>query len=103
MASAAGTFKGRDEYRKAAELEEARKAGLAPAAVDEDGKEINPHIPQYMAAAPWYLNNNGPVRRRRKCCPCKLLWPPLLPLPRALKRWTLRSRLVACCLALLGV
>jgi hypothetical protein len=52
----------RDEYRKAAELEEARKAGLAPAAVDEDGKEINPHIPQYMAAAPWYLNNNGPVR-----------------------------------------
>lgn len=62
MASAAGSFKGRDEYRKAAELEEARKAGLAPAAVDEDGKEINPHIPQYMAAAPWYLNNNGPVR-----------------------------------------
>jgi len=30
--------------------------------VDEDGKEINPHIPQYMAAAPWYLNNTGPVR-----------------------------------------
>ena len=62
MASATGAFKGRDEFRKAQELEEARKAGLAPAALDEEGKEINPHIPQYMAAAPWYLNNDQPVR-----------------------------------------
>jgi hypothetical protein len=60
-------FQGREAYRKAQELEEARKAGLAPAAVDEDGKEINPHIPQYMAAAPWYLNNDKPVRRVARC------------------------------------
>jgi hypothetical protein len=60
-------FQGREAYRKAQELEEARKAGLAPAAVDEDGKEINPHIPQYMAAAPWYLNNDKPVRREARC------------------------------------
>ena len=62
MAGAQGRMLGRDEWRKQQELEEARKAGLAPAARDEDGKEINPHIPQYMAAAPWYLNNTGPVR-----------------------------------------
>lgn len=54
-------FKSREDHRKQIELEEARKAGLAPAEVDEDGKEINPHIPQYMSSAPWYLNAERPV------------------------------------------
>jgi len=62
MASSNANFCAGDDFRKARELEEARKAGLAPAERDEDGKEINPHIPQYMAAAPWYLNTTGPVR-----------------------------------------
>lgn len=54
-------FKSREDHRKQIELEEARKAGLAPAELDEDGKEINPHIPQYMSSAPWYLNAERPV------------------------------------------
>ncbi|KAL2934747.1 Pre-mRNA-splicing factor SLU7-A [Bienertia sinuspersici] len=67
MATASVAFKSREDHRKQLELEEARKAGLAPAEVDEDGKEINPHIPQYMSSAPWYLNSNKPsLKHQRK-------------------------------------
>ncbi|ESQ56185.1 hypothetical protein EUTSA_v10027112mg [Eutrema salsugineum] len=52
MATSSVAFKSRKYHKKKIELEEARKAGLAPAEVDEDGKEINPHIPQYMSSAP---------------------------------------------------
>ena len=48
----------RDEYRKRKEIQEARKAGTLPPEMDKDGNLINPHIPDYMAKAPWYLNQD---------------------------------------------
>ncbi|KAK3286028.1 hypothetical protein CYMTET_6391 [Cymbomonas tetramitiformis] len=66
MASSNSNFKTGDDWRKTKELDEARKAGLAPAERDEDGKEINPHIPQYMASAPWYLNSSGPSLKHQR-------------------------------------
>ncbi|CAM6079610.1 unnamed protein product [Sphagnum tenellum] len=62
----AAAFKSREDHRKQLELEEARKAGLAPAELDEDGKEINPHIPQYMSSAPWYLNAERPSLKHQR-------------------------------------
>ena len=42
----------REEYRNKKALDELRKAGKMPAEVDEEGKEINPHMPQYLIQAP---------------------------------------------------
>mmetsp|Transcript_7398 Transcript_7398/g.12482 ORF Transcript_7398/g.12482 Transcript_7398/m.12482 type:complete len:578 (-) Transcript_7398:72-1805(-) len=64
--SANSQFKSRDDQRRARELEEARKAGTIPAEKDEEGNEINPHIPQYMAQAPWYLNQDAPGLKHQR-------------------------------------
>jgi len=56
----------RDDYKKAKELDELRKTGAAPPETDEDGKMINPHIPQYISASPWYLANNRPGLKHQR-------------------------------------
>ncbi|KAF4711828.1 mRNA splicing protein [Perkinsus olseni] len=61
-AAAAEGFKGRDDFRREKQLQEARMAGTADAEVDVNtGKMINPHNPQFITKAPWYLEQNqGP-------------------------------------------
>lgn len=50
----------KEEWRRQKDLDAARKAGTAPAAVDEEGRAINPHIPEYITKAPWYVDTGRP-------------------------------------------
>ncbi|KAL8578508.1 hypothetical protein ACOMHN_028780 [Nucella lapillus] len=56
----------REDWKKMKELEEARKAGTAPAMQDEEGKDINPHIPQYIMQAPWYFGASTATLRHQR-------------------------------------
>ncbi|CAO1618552.1 unnamed protein product [Sympodiomycopsis kandeliae] len=56
----------REEWRRQKDLDAARKAGTAPAEVDEDGQVINPHVPDYMSKAPWYLDTGSRSLKHQK-------------------------------------
>ncbi|KAF9529178.1 Pre-mRNA splicing Prp18-interacting factor-domain-containing protein [Crepidotus variabilis] len=77
MASASAIGKlSKEEFRRQKDLDAARKAGTAPAALDQEGRAINPHIPQYISQAPWYLDTGAPSldhqRRHEEDLPKKL-------------------------------
>jgi len=76
IASEAPKKYSRDEHRKLKALEEARKMGTAPAEVDEEGYEINPHIPHFVKAVPWYVDKSKKASlRHQRAQPNQYLFP----------------------------
>lgn len=56
----------REDRQREKALLEARKAGTVAPEKDADGNDINPHIPAYIAQAPWYLNATAPGLKHQK-------------------------------------
>lgn len=69
MASSAvaDSFTSRDDAKKAKQLQEARAAGTAAPETDAaTGKMINPHNPQFITQAPWYLMQTKPSLKHQQ-------------------------------------
>lgn len=60
MASSASSsaLRTREELARNKALDEARKSGVLPPAVDNEGNMLNPHVPEFVSQAPWYLNQH---------------------------------------------
>ncbi|KAG4305021.1 hypothetical protein PORY_001696 [Pneumocystis oryctolagi] len=46
----------REERWRQKQLEEGKKIGIVEPELDADGKQVNPHIPQFISKAPWYID-----------------------------------------------
>ncbi|KAJ3089267.1 mRNA splicing protein [Quaeritorhiza haematococci] len=67
MATSATQKLSREDFKRQKAIEEQRKAGTLPAEVDpETGRDINPHIPHYIASAPWYLDIGHPTLKHQR-------------------------------------
>ncbi|CDI98566.1 step II splicing factor slu7 [Echinococcus multilocularis] len=61
-----GKKKTKEDFKKMKEIEEARKLAVMPAMKDEEGRDINPHIPQYIMQAPWYYGSLKPTLKHQR-------------------------------------
>ncbi|ORY36153.1 hypothetical protein BCR33DRAFT_759054 [Rhizoclosmatium globosum] len=67
LPSAGAVKLSREEFKRQKVIEEQRKAGTIPAEIDpETGTNINPHIPNYISQAPWYLDIHHPTLKHQK-------------------------------------
>lgn len=63
----ASNFDSREDAKKEKQLQEARAAGTAAPMIDSvTGTMINPHNPQFITSAPWYLNQNKPSLKHQQ-------------------------------------
>lgn len=51
----------KDSYKKRQEDAKKKQSGELPPDLDQDGKMINPHNPDFITKVPWYLGDSGPT------------------------------------------
>ena len=51
----------REEFLRKKELDAKRQKGELPPEKDAEGNLINPHVPEFMSKAPWYMNQDAPT------------------------------------------
>jgi pre-mRNA-processing factor SLU7 len=50
-----------DSFKKRQEDAKKKQTGELPPDLDQDGKMINPHNPDFITKVPWYLGDSGPT------------------------------------------